>query len=140
MSLCVLLALSAPRVAAPPEEGPPGTLRARLSPTSAATAVLDFSSPTGFGDGAYRLHRSRDLRTWTPFRSGLAPAGETVLVLPTDDATHAFFRLELAPLRPLASMVWIAPGEFVMGSPPEEEGRFLDKEEPQTRVALTRGY
>ena len=37
-------------------------------------------------------------------------------------------------------MVWIAPGSFVMGSPPGEVGRFLDKEEPQTQVALTRGY
>jgi formylglycine-generating enzyme required for sulfatase activity len=36
-------------------------------------------------------------------------------------------------------MVWIAPGEFVMGSPSNESGRF-DWEGPQTRVRLSKGY
>ena len=34
---------------------------------------------------------------------------------------------------------WIAPGEFQMGSPPEEAGRD-DDEGPQHKVALTQGY
>jgi formylglycine-generating enzyme required for sulfatase activity len=34
---------------------------------------------------------------------------------------------------------WIAPGEFLMGSPPDETGRF-DREGPQHRVTLTQGY
>ncbi|HMW31641.1 MAG TPA: formylglycine-generating enzyme family protein, partial [Plasticicumulans sp.] len=34
---------------------------------------------------------------------------------------------------------WIEPGEFRMGSPPDERGRF-DDEGPQHRVRLTRGF
>jgi formylglycine-generating enzyme required for sulfatase activity len=40
---------------------------------------------------------------------------------------------------PVENMVWIPPGEFVMGSPPEEKGRDLD-EGPQTRVVLPQGF
>ncbi|MCU0918535.1 MAG: bifunctional serine/threonine-protein kinase/formylglycine-generating enzyme family protein [Planctomycetes bacterium] len=36
-------------------------------------------------------------------------------------------------------LVWIPPGEFLMGSPQSEEGRF-DGEGPQHRVTLTRGF
>jgi formylglycine-generating enzyme required for sulfatase activity len=36
-------------------------------------------------------------------------------------------------------LVWIRPGEFVMGSPAGEEGRWND-EGPQTRVRLSKGY
>jgi formylglycine-generating enzyme required for sulfatase activity len=36
-------------------------------------------------------------------------------------------------------MVWIKPGQFLMGSPREETGRDLD-EGPQTQVALTQGF
>jgi formylglycine-generating enzyme required for sulfatase activity len=34
---------------------------------------------------------------------------------------------------------WIAPGEFMMGSPPDEPGRY-ENEDPQHRVTLTQGY
>jgi len=36
-------------------------------------------------------------------------------------------------------LIWIPPGEFVMGSPSEEEDRDLD-EGPQTRVHIIRGF
>jgi formylglycine-generating enzyme required for sulfatase activity len=36
-------------------------------------------------------------------------------------------------------MVWIAPGEFMMGSPPDESGRDPD-EGPQTRVVIPDGF
>ncbi len=36
-------------------------------------------------------------------------------------------------------LIWIPPGEFVMGSPSTEEGR-LDNEGPQTHVHLTNGF
>ncbi len=38
-----------------------------------------------------------------------------------------------------AGMVWIPPGTFLMGSPPEEVGRDFD-EGPQTEVSLTLGF
>ena len=37
-------------------------------------------------------------------------------------------------------MAWIEPGSFVMGSPKDEMGRFLNKEEPQTEVTLSQGF
>lgn len=40
---------------------------------------------------------------------------------------------------PALALVWIAPGEFFLGSPAEENSRGLD-EGPQTRVKITRGY
>jgi sulfatase modifying factor 1 len=36
-------------------------------------------------------------------------------------------------------MTWIAPGSFVMGSPPTEPGRGAN-EDPSTRVTITQGY
>jgi|GEM_PF-1553415 len=39
---------------------------------------------------------------------------------------------------PGASMVWVPAGDFLMGSPPEEEGRYKD-EDPHNKVTLARG-
>ena len=40
---------------------------------------------------------------------------------------------------PVANMVFIALGTFVMGSPPDEPAR-LDPEGPQTQVTISRGF
>ncbi len=40
---------------------------------------------------------------------------------------------------PALDLVWIAPGEFLLGSPADENSRGLD-EGPQTRVTVTRGF
>ncbi len=48
------------------------------------------------------------------------------------------YRLELADGVNL-DLVWIEPGEFVMGSPPVDDGD-LDDECPQTQVRLTKGF
>jgi formylglycine-generating enzyme required for sulfatase activity len=40
---------------------------------------------------------------------------------------------------PLANLVWIPPGQFVMGSP-DTDPDFLAEEQPQTIVTLTRGF
>ena len=40
---------------------------------------------------------------------------------------------------PALAMIWIAPGEFLLGSPTDENSRGLD-EGPQTRITITRGY
>ncbi len=37
-------------------------------------------------------------------------------------------------------MLWIEPADFIISSPPDEVRRFRDKEDPQTRVTLPRGY
>lgn len=40
---------------------------------------------------------------------------------------------------PQLKLLWVRPGTFLMGSPPDEKGRH-QAEGPQTRVTLTRGY
>jgi formylglycine-generating enzyme required for sulfatase activity len=54
-----------------------------------------------------------------------------------------FFRILLLPSEPANpapdELVWIPPGTFTMGTPPDEVGR-ENQEGPLTRVTLTRGY
>ncbi|MBI4662564.1 MAG: formylglycine-generating enzyme family protein [Verrucomicrobia bacterium] len=88
----------------------------------------------------FRLYESRQLPNWRLWRTGVASTEVLRFPILADGAASAYFRLEIIPLRPLEQMAWIEPGEFVMGSPPDEVGRFLDKEEPQTYVELTRGF
>jgi formylglycine-generating enzyme required for sulfatase activity len=107
------------------------------SADSSGTVHMSFAAAPGT---VYRLQESRDLSIWQVRRTGVAAAEGVSIAIPTAEAASSFFRVTLIPIQPLASMVWIAPGEFVMGSPPDEVGRFLDKEETQTRVTLTRGY
>src|SRR2546426_2102303 len=40
---------------------------------------------------------------------------------------------------PALRLLWIAPGEFLLGSPAEENSRGTD-EGPQTRVKITQGF
>jgi formylglycine-generating enzyme required for sulfatase activity len=67
-----------------------------------------------------------------------APLHEFVADLPVGQRgrVDAARRLDTGPLE---GMVWIAPGEFNMGSPPEELERDLD-EGPMTRVTISRGF
>ncbi len=45
-----------------------------------------------------------------------------------------------APLRPVRQRLrWIPPGRFMMGSPPDEEGRYAD-EGPQHEVTIAEGF
>lgn len=93
-----------------------------------------------FPGTVYRLDRSCDLATWTAGRT-LVPWEDAVSVTVSgESAGNEFFRVLTLPVQPLPAMVWIEPGQFVMGSPSTEVGRFLDKEEPLTQVTLTRGF
>ena len=51
----------------------------------------------------------------------------------------AALRFRVSAQRSIPGMVWIEPGSFLMGSPPEERERAVE-EGPQTRVTLTKGY
>jgi formylglycine-generating enzyme required for sulfatase activity len=51
---------------------------------------------------------------------------------------YPFIELELAP-GVGTRLRWIPPGQFLMGSPEDEAGRFVD-EGPQHLVTLTKGY
>jgi formylglycine-generating enzyme required for sulfatase activity len=86
-----------------------------------------------------QLEESQDLVSWKVWAAKGAEDGTVRFEIPSPTGS-AFFRLQVLAVRPLASMVWIEPGECLLSSPPDEEGRFLDKEDPQTTIQLTRGY
>ena len=67
---------------------------------------------------------------WEEFRS---PAPPPQAIVPGED-----FSISL-PGGETMEMVWIEPGEFLMGSPVEEQGRWSD-EGPQTPVRITKGF
>jgi len=115
------------------------SLRLRIEQSAEAngTVYVSFAASPGT---RYRFLESRDLKVWQLRQTGVASAERVSFSLPIEDATYSFFRVESISVQAPERMVWIEPGEFVMGSPPDEVGRFLDKEEPQTRVTLTRGY
>lgn len=68
-----------------------------------------------------------------PMRDGLPPEWATAYGF---DAFGPFAEFEVGPVR--QRMRWIPPGEFWMGSPEDEPGRY--EREVRHRVTLTRGY
>jgi formylglycine-generating enzyme required for sulfatase activity len=116
-----------------------GPIVLNINRTTGSNGVAEVSVITSPGT-LYRLNESRDLATWKTRQTRFAVGEVLRFALPTDGSASAFFHLEIIPIHPLATMVWIEPGEFTMGSPADEVGRYLDKEEPLTHVILTRGY
>jgi formylglycine-generating enzyme required for sulfatase activity len=110
-----------------------------IEQSGTATNVVEVSC-TALPGQLYRLFESPDLADWRLRETRLVSVDELRVAIPTSGAAANFFRVELVPIHPVTHMVWIRPGEFVMGSPPEEVGRFLDKEEPRTHVTLSHGY
>ena len=134
---CVLLLLSllsGTRISA---DEAPIRLAIEWSAGTEGVAEVSFAASPGT---FYRLSESRELRLWTIRQTGVAAVDAVKLAIGTAETSSAFFRVEIIPVRPLEQMVWIEPGEFMISSPPDEVGRFLDKEDPQTSVSLTRGY
>ena len=48
------------------------------------------------------------------------------------------FKTHVVPSAGNLEMIWVEPGKFIMGSPPNEKGRAED--EPQLQVTLTKGF
>ena len=69
--------------------------------------------------------------------TALALSREFAGAAPPAEAPRAGTGFALAS--PALTLAWIAPGEFLLGSPADENSRGSD-EGPQTRVALTRGF
>jgi formylglycine-generating enzyme required for sulfatase activity len=78
-----------------------------------------------------RLVTPPSLSTELPLRLGMVPSTS-----PPDSTPSP---LPDPGIVPVGGMVWIAPGEFTMGSPPDEAGRDLD-EGPLTHVILAAGF
>jgi formylglycine-generating enzyme required for sulfatase activity len=101
------------------------------------TVELNFRVSAGT---YYRLQGSPELLAWKTKQTGVACTELVKLGIEVSATSSVFYRLQIIPVEPLESMVWIEPGEFMLSSPPDEVGRFLDKEDPETHVHLTRGY
>ncbi len=61
--------------------------------------------------------------------------------VPTDSPRKVYRAVKVTKpvVQTVANMVWIPPGTFTMGSPEGERGR-EEREGPQTRVTLTKGF
>lgn len=76
-------------------------------------------------------------RWWVPLLGGLALAGRLIAGSPDDERPVPGRDYRVADLQ--LDLLWVRPGTFLMGSPPEEAGRH-QAEGPQTRVTLSRGF
>lgn len=92
----------------------------------------------GFGLGV--LQRSRDLRSWDDLhamelpREGMVQLGRSTVASPRE-----FYRLVARTFPIPTDVVWISPGEFLMGSPLFEAERKED-EGPQRWVRIQYGF
>ena len=93
-------------------------------------------------DGYYNLLKSSDLMDWQIVQSTSPESDDTTLrfSIQMKASPRAFYRIESSTLQTIEHMVRIEPGTFLMGSPEDEIGRYLDKETPQTENTLTQSY
>ena len=94
-----------------------------LATTMLIMAIMLLMQGCGQGDGD-GTEGSRPGSRFSPFSRGPSPGTTTTVDL------GAGVSLDL---------VWIPPGRFLMGSPPDEPGRF-DREGPQHEVTISRGF
>jgi formylglycine-generating enzyme required for sulfatase activity len=116
-------------------------LRLQIETRNASSQQAEIITQAEPG-GLYHLMKSLDLSTWVIDQSASPEKGESTVrfLIQMDTAPRAFYRIEGVSIKPLDHMVRIEPGKFMMGSPDDEEGRYLDKETPLTENTLTRAY
>lgn len=96
-------------------------------------------------EGVATIYSSDDLAVapdeWPPFRIFPGSSGITGQIsLPNyENSSCRFFRIETQPLAVPKQMVWIRPGNFLMGSPETEPGRYPD-EGPPRPVSIAEGF
>ncbi|MGJ8644154.1 MAG: formylglycine-generating enzyme family protein [Luteolibacter sp.] len=98
---------------------------------------------TGTEGSLYMIESTNDLTQtdgwseiqWLP----LKPGSNLWIDTSSTVAGKKFYRVVEAAAQPVANMVPIDPGTFVMGSPDTEVGH-LPLESPQTQVTLTKGF
>lgn len=103
----------------------------------AANQRITISFRTELGK-KYQLFLSSDLSQWEAWGDLFNGTGDA-LTLQSIEPTDTFFKVEEVEVFPIANMVRIPAGTFVMGSPPTEKDRDLD-EDPLTHVTLTTGF
>lgn len=115
------------------------SLQIEKSHSSLQLAEISMQGEPG---GLYHLLKSFDLSNWKIDQTASPESGEATVrfSIQMNASPHAFYRIESMPLQPLDQMVRIEPGTFLMGSPDDEVGRYLDKETPQTENTLTQVY
>ncbi|MBL9136837.1 MAG: formylglycine-generating enzyme family protein [Verrucomicrobiales bacterium] len=93
-----------------------------------------------YGYGLGVLQRSKDLRNWEPIHAMELPReGIVRLERSTTSGAREFLRFVSQTIPIPTDMVWIAPGEFLMGSPLTESQRHED-EGPQRLVRIQYGF
>jgi formylglycine-generating enzyme required for sulfatase activity len=99
--------------------------------------TLIFDTPqTGRGT----VYESDDLTDWRPIYSfSKSTAREAFGMGAFGETERRFFRVDLGNYAVPSELVWIPPGEFLMGSPEDEQDRVWD-EGPQRTVHIRRGF
>jgi formylglycine-generating enzyme required for sulfatase activity len=93
----------------------------------------------------YPIQSSLDLLNWTLLTNAVGAGGPLWIEDPDNTNGARFYHVGIAtkpkpiPPTPIANMVFIAAGSFLMGSPDSEPDRDAN-EGPQTLVTLSRGF
>ena len=114
---------------------------------SAGRPVLSITGSTG---AVFAIQCASDLaqsNAWVTLTNLTVPSSPFLFQDKTAPSVgNRFYRLQAqgagngSPTNPNpAAFVWIGPGTFIMGSPPNEAERYVD-DETQHRVTLTRGF
>lgn len=119
------------------------SLGIRMVPVTLILPQLQLTAPLGSTNA---LEVSTNLTTWQDVTTLVFTSTNMLWVDIYPRGSAAYYRMRriapgsLPPFPPpRADLVWIPPGQFVMGSP-ESDPDFLSEEQPQTTVTLTKGF
>lgn len=118
------------------------SLGIKMVPVTLILPQLQLTAPQG---STNVLEVSTNLTTWQDVTTLVFTSTNLLWVDLYPRGTAAYYRMRrinpgsLPPFpAPRANLVWIAPGQFVMGSP--DEDNIGGNEAPQTTVTLTKGF
>jgi formylglycine-generating enzyme required for sulfatase activity len=109
----------------------------KLSIGQAQNNAVKVTFPTNAGR-KYLVYSSTDLKQWEAWGDLIEGSGASITV-EGNQQSNRYYKLEEIQATPVADMVWIKGGKFIMGSPLDEPGRDLD-EDPLTQVNISHGF
>ena len=116
-----------------------------MVPVTLTLPRLQLTAPLGTTNA---LEVSTNLTAWQPVTTLIFTSTNMIWVDLYPRGSGAYYRLRRVfegggnnpPFPPpLTNLVWIAPGQFVMGSPSSDPD-FTSDEQPETTVTLTKGF
>ncbi|MSU61459.1 MAG: formylglycine-generating enzyme family protein [Pedosphaera sp.] len=111
------------------------TAALRIEQAQNNAVKVTFSTTKG---RKYLVFTSTNLRQWEATGDLMEGSGAPITIEGKQESNR-YYKLEEIQATPVAGMVWIKAGKFVMGSPLEEKNRDLD-EDPLTQVTLPHGF